>query len=144
MSDDHVFPDSELGRLYRALDWEHSPLGPVHTWSPALKTATAMVLRQGLPQSVCWGPDLRQIYNDAFRVIMGDKHPAGMGQPVLHNWSEVADTVGPLFERVLAGETVTFQDLPLTVHRNGEDQAVAFTFSYSPVFDDAGTLVAIG
>ncbi|MDB4914236.1 MAG: ATP-binding region ATPase domain protein [Gemmatimonadetes bacterium] len=133
-----IFPDTELGRLCHEKDWAATPLGPVDAWSWSLKSAASTVLRQGLPQCLCWGSGLWQVYNDAFRVIMGDKHPGGLCMPVLECWAEVADTVGPLFERVIGGETISFDDLRLTVHRNGGDQVAYFTFSYSPVLDDAG------
>ena len=43
--------------------------------------------------NLCWGPELRQIYNDAYRVIMADKHPAGLGAPVLTSWAEIRDDI---------------------------------------------------
>ena len=138
---DRLFPaDTETGRLCRGIDWSHTPLGPLAQWPESLRCAVGMVLRQGIPQSLCWGPDLRQIYNDAYRAIMGDKHPAGLGRPVFENWAEVEADVGPLFTRVLAGETVYFEDLPLQVYRNGGFQEACFTFSYSPVLTETGAV----
>lgn len=135
-----LFPDTAVGRLCRDTDWSRTPFGPVESWPAGLRMAVAMVLRQGLPQSLCWGPDLLQVYNDGYAVIMGDKHPAGYGKPVLENWAEIAGTVGPLFARVLEGETVTFEDLPLRVHRDGRVQDTFFTFSYSPVPTETGEI----
>ena len=140
MSADQLFPDTEIGRLYRATDWASTPLGPVEAWPQALKTLLALVLRQGMPQSLCWGPDLLQLYNDAYCAIMGDKHPSGLGKPVLENWAEVRGDVAPLFARVLDGETVYFEDLPLRVFRDGRVRDLNFTVSYSPLFTDAGRI----
>lgn len=78
-----LFPETEMGRLCRAKDWSTTPLGPVSTWPTSLRTTSAMVLRQGLPQALCWGPSLHQIYNDGYRLILGDKHPEALGTPVL-------------------------------------------------------------
>ena len=86
-----------------------------------------------MPQSLCWGPDLRQIYNDAYRIIMGEKHPAGLGQPVLENWAESAAAISSLLARASEGETVYFEDLPVPVTRGGALVEAYFTFSYSPV-----------
>ena len=124
--------------MCRELDWGRTPLGCVDAWPASLRSVAALVLRQGMPQCVCWGPELRQIYNDGYRVILGDKHPAALGKPVLETWSEIAGDIAPLFARLFAGETVYFEDLPLRVHRNGREQDACFTFSYSPVLNDAG------
>ena len=95
---DSVFPDGgEMGRLCRAKDWAATPLGPVEQWPQSLRTAASMVVRQGMAQNLCWGPELLQIYNDAYRVIMGDKHPAGLGRSVLWSWSEIQAEIAPLF-----------------------------------------------
>ncbi|MEO6877139.1 MAG: PAS domain-containing protein, partial [Gemmatimonadaceae bacterium] len=93
-----------------------------------------------MPQCICWGPDLRQVYNERYRVILGDKHPMALGQPVLETWAEIAGDIGPLFARVLAGETVYFEDLHLTVNRGSGAEDVYFTFSYSPVLGESGEI----
>ncbi len=129
-----------MGRLCRATDWGRTPLGPVTSWPQSFKTLAAMVLRQGMAQCICWGPDLRQVYNERYRVILGKKHPAALGQPVLETWAEIAGDIAPLFARVFAGETVYFEDLPLMVNRGSGDEDVSFTFSYSPVLNEAGEI----
>jgi len=138
---DRIFPGAgEMARLCRAHDWSATPLGPVEQWPASLRVAAGMAVAQGIAQNLCWGPELLQIYNDAFREIMGDKHPAGLGRSVLWSWAEVMGEVGPLFERVRCGETVYFEDLPLRIFRHGVDQDVNFTFSYSPVRTETGVI----
>ena len=138
---EQIFPaTSDMGRMCREMDWAATPLGPVDRWPQSLKTAAAMAVRQGIPQAVCWGPDLLQIYNDAYRVILGDKHPAALGKPVLWTWAEIERDIKPLFERVMNGETVYFEDLPLQVVRFGEEQTAFFTFSYSPIIVEGGVV----
>lgn len=129
-----------MGRLCRALDWERKPLGPVEDWPQSLRTAAGMVLEQGIAQSLCWGPDLVQVYNDGYRIIMGDKHPHGLGRSVLANWEEIEYDIKPLFDRVLSGETVYFEDLRFSVKRGGETKDAYFTFSYSPVRLEDGSV----
>lgn len=135
-----IFPDTEMGRLCRATDWSQTPLGPIESWSVMLRGTIAMVLRQGMPQCLCWGPELLQVYNDGYRVIMSDKHPAGFGRPVLENWAEAAGELEPLLTRVVAGETVFFEDFLIPVRRAGVLGKANFTFSYSPVLDDSGAV----
>jgi signal transduction histidine kinase len=136
-------PHGEMGPLCRAMDWGATPLGPIEAWPESLRTAAALVAHQGLAMNLCWGPELRQIYNDAYRVIMGDKHPAGLGAPVLESWAEIRDEIAPLFTRVMQGETVYFEDLHLRVDRHGAVEDAYFTFSYSPVRVESGEIGAV-
>ncbi|HEX9939402.1 MAG TPA: PAS domain-containing protein, partial [Longimicrobium sp.] len=134
-----IFPgEGEMAGLCRQMDWAGTPLGTVDQWPQSLKTAAGMVVAQGIAQSLCWGPELVQIYNDEYRAIMRDKHPAGLGRPVLENWPEIRGDIAPLLERVLGGETVYFEDLLLRVQRNGTIEDAFFTFSYSPVRVESG------
>jgi signal transduction histidine kinase len=136
---DAVFPgEGEMARLCRGMDWGGTPLGPVEGWPQSLRTAAGMVIAQGIAQSLCWGSELVQVYNDEYRVIMRDKHPAGLGRSVLENWQEIRADIGPLFQRVLGGETVFFEDLLLRVERHGAVEDTFFTFSYSPVRVESG------
>ena len=141
---DVIFPaGGEMGPLCRATDWAATPLGPVDAWPRSLKTAAAMVVRQGIAQNLCWGPELTQVYNDAYRVIMGEKHPAGLGRPVLWSWAEIGEEIEPLFQRVMKGETVYFEDRHLRVRRHGALEDAYFTFSYSPVLVESGEVGAV-
>jgi signal transduction histidine kinase len=134
-----IFPaGGEMGRLCRDHDWAATSLGPVAEWPQSLKTAAGMAVAQGIGQNLCWGPDLLQIYNDAYREIMGGKHPDGLGRSVLWSWAEIRDDIAPLFDRVLNGETVYFEDLLLRIERSGELEDAYFTFSYSPVRVESG------
>ena len=138
-----LFPAAgEMGPLCRGKDWAASPLGPVEEWPESLKTAAGLVLRQGIAMNLCWGPELLQIYNDSYRVIMGDKHPAGLGRSVLWSWAEISGEIAPLFERVFRGETVYFEDLLLRVERHGSVEEAYFTFSYSPIVVESGEVGA--
>jgi signal transduction histidine kinase len=130
----------EMGRLCRELDWSGTPLGPVEHWPQSLRTAANTVIAQGIAQSLCWGADLVQVYNDAYRLIMQDKHPSGLGRSVLQNWAEIRTDIEPLFRRVFEGETTFFEDLPLRVERNGVIDDAYFTFSYSPIRVESGEI----
>ena len=140
---DTIFPASgEMGTLCRTLDWGATALGPVESWPESLKTAAALVSGQGIAMNLCWGPALLQVYNDAYRVIMGNKHPAGLGQSVLWSWAEIREEIEPLFQRVLEGETVYFEDRLLRIERHGVLEDAWFTFSYSPVRIESGEVGA--
>lgn len=134
-----IFPgDDPTARSHRAVDWARTPLGAVPTWSRTLSTVLPTVLASQMPVMVWWGPQLVQIYNDAFADLMGGKHPAAAGQSASACWSEVWDELGPLAERARSGEAVHAQELPLLLHRDGYDEETFWTFSYSPIDDGSG------
>jgi signal transduction histidine kinase/CheY-like chemotaxis protein len=137
----------EMGGLVRAHDWSATPLGPIEGWSPGLRTTVEIVLACGFPMVALWGPELIQVYNDGYRALMGDKHPAGLGQATRACWPEVWHINEPIYRRVLAGETVTFEDALYPIARHGALEDAWFTLSYSPVRgsdgDVGGVLVTV-
>ena len=78
----HVFtsPAGEMARRIREMDWSTTPLGSSDAWPQSLKFSIAMILVSGFPMAIRWGPELALIYNDAYRPILGDKHPAALGR----------------------------------------------------------------
>ena len=69
-----------MGSLIRSMDWSKTLLGPVAEWPQSLRTTVSICLASDLPICVIWGPGHVQLYNDAYRVICGGKHPRSMGQ----------------------------------------------------------------
>ena len=126
------------GRI-RVFAWEKTPLGPIAGWPKGLKTLAGFILASGIPNVILWGPGLIQIYNDGFRQLMGNKHPAGLGQPTQECWPEAWSISEPIYRRVRAGETVSFEDKHFSLSRNGALEDGWFTASYAPIEDEAGS-----
>ena len=84
----------ELGALMRALDWRATALGPVEHWPAALRIGVSTLLASPQPMGLYWGPQLVHLYNDAYRPLIGDKHPA-LGRPSREVFQEFWDLVGP-------------------------------------------------
>jgi PAS domain S-box-containing protein len=129
----------EMPRLVLAKDWSKTALGPVETWSPALKAATETVLASGFPMAVRWGRQLISIYNDAYAALLGPKHPAALGAPIENVWPEIADDLGALNRAILRGERPAFfEKMHLwRVERDAGPEDARFTASYSPIPDPA-------
>lgn len=63
-------------------DWATHPLGSPSTWPLEIRQLVRHVLAAQFPMWVAWGPELRMIYNDAYRAILGAKHPQALAMPV--------------------------------------------------------------
>lgn len=126
-------------------DWASTPVGHPSTWSNALRTAVSTCLSSNFPLLVLWGPDLVKIYNDGYREMIGtEKHPRALGAPVADIWPEIWDTIGPMFEAVVTTGAATWSEhQPLLIDRNGFIEECTFTFSYSPLYGDEGTISGV-
>jgi PAS domain S-box-containing protein len=130
-----------MGERIAAHDWSATTLGPIAAWPAALRTTLGLVLNSRFPTFMCWGPELISFYNDAYLPILGMK--TALGMPFRVAWSEAWDTVGPIAERALAGEASYFEDLPVTSERFGYPAQHFYSFSYSPVRDESGSVAGI-
>ena len=137
-----IAPGTEMGERVRAFDWASTPLGPVETWSIGLRTAVRTCLASDFGMLVVWGPDLTKIYNDRYRELLGsDKHPDALGRPVREVWPEIWDEIGPMFRRVIDTQVPTFDHHGrLVIERNGFPEEAFFTWSYSALYDDDGSV----
>ena len=128
----------ETGALIRAFDWSRTALGPKALWPQSLKTNVDTLLHSPVAIVMLWGAQGKMIYNDAYSVFAGGRHPSLLGSPVLEGWPEMADFNRRVMEVGLAGGTLSFRDEPLVLNRNGSPEAVWLDLDYSPVCDDAG------
>ena len=132
-----------VGAKMRHLDWSRSPLGLPETWPQSLRSVVSLMLNSKFPMFVAWGAELTFLYNDAYIPVLGDKHPAALGQPFQDIWAEIWTDISPLIDKALSGEAVWLENLPLTMHRHGYDEETYFTFSYSPVEDETGSVAGL-
>jgi len=136
--------DSEMAALMRSRDWSQTSLGAVETWSQSLKTAVRIMLTCRQAMFVWWGNNLINLYNDAYRAILGGKHPEALGQRAAVVWQEIWDQVGPRAETALFQNQGTYDEaLLLIMERNGYPEETYYTFSYSPVPNDDGGIGGI-
>ena len=128
----------ELGALIRSFDWAATSLGPRNRWPQPLKTVTDMLLRSAVPMVLLWGPDGIMIYNDAYAVFAGGRHPRLLGSKVLEGWPEVADFNRRVMAEGLAGRSLSFTDQELVLYRKGVPEKVALSLDYSPILGEDG------
>ena len=132
----------EMGILIGQFDWNTTPLGPPSNWSRSLRATVAMLLHSRHPMFLWWGAELIQIYNDAYLPSFGlGKHPTSLGQRGRDCWSEIWDIIGPQIDDVMRrGIASWHQDALVPIFRNGGIDEVYWTYGYSPVFDDDGSI----
>jgi signal transduction histidine kinase len=139
---DFLAGGGEMGERIRGMDWSATPLGPVDGWPQSLCSALSHLLPSKAQIVLFWGPDLITFYNDAYRPVLGGKHPAALGAPVREVWAEIWETtLKGLFDPVLAtGEAFWGQDRPFFLERHGYLEETYFDISYDPVRDESGSV----
>src|SRR5262249_2178814 len=136
---DFLAGGGELGADMRRKAWGGPPPGAAGWWPQSLRTSVSICLNSRMPVLVWWGRDLLMLYNDAYRLLIGAKHPAALGQPGRECWPEIWHVIGPMLDAVLSrGEATFSEDLMLPLERKGFPEECYFTFSYSPIREEAG------
>jgi PAS domain S-box-containing protein len=128
----------EMAERVRAFDWVSTPLGPIAQWPQSLKTAVGMVLLSPVPIVMLWGEDGIMIYNDGYSEFAGQRHPALLGSKVREGWPEVADFNDNVMNVGLAGGTLAYRELELSLNRTGTFAPVWLDLDYSPIPDESG------
>ena len=135
--------DSKMGLLMRSYDWRGTPIGVPQHWPQPLKTLVGVMLDSMHPMFVAWGPERTMLYNDAYAVLIADKHPHALGCSFLKVWEEALDDLTPLLDQVFAGDPVHMDDLSIRLNRRGTLEEAHFAFSYTPVRDEAGVVAGL-
>jgi PAS domain S-box-containing protein len=128
----------EMAALFNQTDWAATALGAREAWSASLKLAASIMLGSAQPMALRWGPDFTLLYNDAYRPILGDKHPRALGAPAREAWSEVWPQIGPAHDAILNARVpaIFAEKILLRLQRHGEVWEDAyFTLGYSAVDD---------
>lgn len=133
----------ETSRLILAFPWDTTSLGPIEGWPTVLKTTVALIMATPAPIVTLWGEDGYMIYNDAYRVFAGGRHPVLLGSKVREGWPEVADFNDNVMKVGLAGGTLSYQDQELTLHRSGQPEQVWMNLDYSPIRDQDGAIAGV-
>lgn len=137
----------EMGRRMSAVDWGTTALGPVDRWPAALRSTLGMALSNPVAMNLMWGPDLLQLYNDAYRDLIGDRHPAALGRSARETWADATDRFRLVLRQITeSGKAMRYTDRPYVVNRAGHPEQVFATVAFSPVRDGnrvAGVLATL-
>ncbi|MGN2252436.1 sensor histidine kinase [Frateuria sp. GZRe12] len=138
MDDERMQAEPKMAQRVRAYDWGATAMGSMDTWPQPLRTVVDIVLSSNLPMVMAWGPDAQLIYNDAYAVFAGGRHPYLLGLNLLAAWPEVAEFNQHVLEVTLAGQPLSYTDQPLVLFRHGHAEDVWMDLDYTPVRDADG------
>ncbi len=133
----------EMAEQVLAFDWARTALGPIDTWPSALLNVLRTVLASRQPICFWWGPELLQFHNDDYLPVLADRADRALGAPFRELWSDVWDGVKPFVDTAMAGRGTWAENLPLDMIRNGRVERTFWTFSYSPLYSDDGTIAGL-
>lgn len=138
---DFLSGGGEMGDRIRNFDWSRTSIGSPEHWEQSLKTCVRIMLTSSQPIWIGWGKDLVKLYNDAYKEIVGGKHPEALGKPASVVWKEIWPSIQPMLRQVMENNEGTYVESQLLImHRHGYEEEVYYTFSYCPVpGDDGGT-----
>ena len=134
----------EMGNLIRSTNWNNTSLGDPGDWPQSLRTMVAVMLNNPFGMYIAWGNDYIQLYNDAYRPILGsNKHPQALGISTKETFAEIWHIIGDMFDGVMKGKAVGFPNFMLPLNRNDYVEECFFDFSYSPIYKEDGTVGGI-
>jgi PAS domain S-box-containing protein len=134
------FTDGAAADCIRSVDWQATPLGHPDGWPSALRSATSLMLASPESMYLAWGDELVFLFNDAYSPILGPRREQAMGAPLRTLWADAWDAVKGPVEQALAGEGSRFEDMPVRMNRYGAEEDTWWTFSFSPIHLDDGSV----
>jgi hypothetical protein len=115
--------------LIAAVDWPSTSLGPIASWSNALKSAVGQCLAAPFPSLLAWGPELIMIYNQHYAESVHQKHPRILGMPYKDAWPEVWSSLAPATSAALAGKVSHAHAVQMFLVRSGYTEECYFDWS---------------
>ncbi|KAI9047730.1 hypothetical protein LZ554_008440 [Drepanopeziza brunnea f. sp. 'monogermtubi'] len=128
----------------RAIDWASTALGPIEGWAPDLRAMCNLIMGSPHPAAMYWGDEYIAIYNEAYILLAGQKHPCLMGQSYKTAWAEIWPEIEAVFDNAKnSGQSTMKDDDCLFVKRNGFLEESYFSWSIIPLIGEDGSVVGL-
>ena len=130
----------------RSVDWASTKLGPIEGWSSELRSMCNLIMASPHPAAMYWGEDLIAIYNEAYILLAGQKHPYLMGHSYKEVWAEIWDAVKDVFANAKSTGQATMKDddcLFLERSTSGFLEETYFSWSIIPLVGADGSVVGL-
>ncbi|KOG03627.1 ATP-binding protein [Pseudomonas syringae] len=139
-----IIGGGEMGDRVRGTDWSQTSLGDYDSWPVSLRTSLSMVLNAKGIAALYWGEQQWLLYNDAYGLALGDRHPRAFGQSMPEVLTDIAPVLSPQVAQVLeTGEGFAIENLSMIMRRHGRDEETVWTYSFSPVQGEAGGFAGV-
>lgn len=133
-----------MAQRIRNFDWSRHPFGEPEYWPQSLKSALGICLHSAFPTAIYWGSELRLLYNDAWSLIPGPRHPGCLGEPAKEVWSDIWHVIEPQFSSVIrTGEGFFTDDQLLPMRRYGFEEETYWSYSLTPIRGEDGAIEGI-
>ncbi|RFU33268.1 hypothetical protein B7463_g3087, partial [Scytalidium lignicola] len=128
----------------QSIDWGATPLGPITGWNYDLRAVFNLIMRSLHPAAIYWGDEFTVIYNEAYILIAGQKHPNLMGRPFTQAWAELWNSSeDPFIQAKQFGQATMKDDDQLFIKRHGYLEEAYFSWSVIPLIGKDGTVVGL-
>lgn len=120
-------------------------MGAMSEWPCSLQALARFMLDSPEPMAIWWGADALQLYNDAYAPrLENNGRVRSLGQPAAEHWKDGWAAVADNFKSVMAGGVSTRQtDVLVGIDRNGRVEDSYWTYSFTPLRDDAGLICGV-
>ena len=128
----------------RSADWGATSIGPIETWPSALRGMCNLIMASPHPAAMYWGDDYIAIYNEAYILLAGQKHPQLMGMSYSVAWKEIWSDLEEVFTQAKStGQATMKDDDQLFIWRSGFLEETYFSWSIIPLVGDDGSVVGL-
>lgn len=128
----------------RGIDWAATSLGPIEGWSVELRGMCNLIMASPHPSAMYWGKDHVAIYNEAYVLLAGQKHPQLMGARYRDAWAEIWHALEDVFENAFKNAQATMKDDDcLFLVRNGFLEETYFSWSIIPLIGSDGSVAGL-
>lgn len=124
-------------QLINSFDWNGTALGAQDSWPANLKVILSLVLNTSLPMVIYWGKTNIALYNDAYAKVIGSKHPALLGRPLMDIWPERKIYFNQIVSSIYQKETIKYTTdyhIPGTQDQHSPKTQIEVTFT--PIVGD--------
>jgi PAS domain S-box-containing protein len=109
-----------------------------------LRTSLSLVLNAKGIAALYWGKQQWLLYNDAYGLALGDRHPWAFGQSMPEVLTDIAPVLSPQVAQVLeTGEGFAIENLSMVMRRYGRDEETVWTYSFSPIQGEGGGFAGV-
>lgn len=118
----------------RSHSWEKTAFGPISEWPLELLSLVNLMLASREIMTIFWGPGRLMIYNDAYTLQLGSRHPV-LAKSFHEVWPDAFDQVNPFVLTAFdEGKSSYLDDAPVMIMEDGQPIQRYYSASFDPVW----------